>query len=562
MNLSSINFAQPLWLLGIFIIPLVMILKKYFLRVHLPQNLTKSIDKDLLPHILVSAGSLHKNAGGWIYALMTLLIFVALANPRWDYTELNAYQPSASVVVLFDLSDPEYVVAARQQIEDLLNNAKGLKIGLIAYAGMPHLVAPITDDLQTLINFLPALDNDLITKHGNNVHLAINMGIDLLDAEPGNNKSIVLVSGSDISKNNLVDAARPKKSSYHFYILGLGTRNISSLQNIAKITKGSYITADHSERAVNAIVKKIHLQNEDNAEVSGKIIQWSDNYYWFLLPVMFLFLYVFRFGALLVVVAFIMVPEADALEWFSNDNQQGMQAYKKTEFIEAAGKFTDNYNKAVALYRAGEYAAAESLFRSADSIASIYNMGNAQMQQQKWQQAVDSYERVLAEDPSNQDAKFNLEIAKKKLMEQEENKKQEQEQKQEKEEKDNKKQNKSENTSQQGEQKQYNDTVDEESSRDQEASESKQPESKQPESKQEDKTEEHPSDENEELQNHTNPKDQSEKEETQSSEEISQGVPEYQGEIDNADLWLNRIDSDIKFLLKNKFYIEGILHEQ
>lgn len=551
-----------MWLWGILIIPLVMVLKKLWLRQRMPQNLINSIDKELLPHILVNSGEGHKHSGGWIYAVMTALVFIALANPRWDYTELNAYQPIASAVVLFDLSDPEYVVSGRQQIQDLLNNGKGLKVGLVAYAGIPHLVAPVTDDLQTLNNFLPALDNDLVTRYGNNLQAAINMGIELLDAEPGNNKSIVIVSGSDNSKNAVLDATKLKKSDYHLFVLGLGSKNISSLQNIAKLAKGSYITADHSERAVNAIIKKIYLQNNGKQEVSGKIIQWSDKYYWFLLPVAIMFLYVFRFGALLIFVISVMAPEVEAVEWFSNKDQQAMQAFKKTEFLEAADKFTDNYNKAVALYRAGEYAAAESLFKSTASVASIYNTGNAQMQQQKWQQAIDSYEKVLAEVPTHEDAQFNLEIAKKMLTEQQENKEQQedQEEQQKQEGQNNQKQNNENNDSPQRDSQDANesDAANTDNGNNQAANQTKQTSPEQQDQNEDYANQDYSGSEDNEDAEH----DQNEEEQAQPAVASTSDSKDHTGEIDNADLWLNRIDSDIKFLLRNKFYIEGMLHEQ
>ena len=51
-------------------------------------------------------------------------------------------------------------VAARttREIQDLLDLSHGADIGLNAYAAVPHMVTPLTDDVRTIKNLLPDLD--------------------------------------------------------------------------------------------------------------------------------------------------------------------------------------------------------------------------------------------------------------------------------------------------------------------------------------------------------------------------------------------------------------------
>ncbi len=552
MSLSSFNFAQPLWLWGVLLIPSIILIKRFWNRRISQQNLSNAIDKELLPHIIISNSGHDAAYPGWLYAIMAALIFIALANPRWDFKEFNAYQPAASVVVLFDLSDPKNVSAGRQQIEDLLNNSQGIKLGLVAYAGMAHIVTPITDDLGTLRNYLPALDNDIITRQGSNLHAAIQLGAKLLETEPGENKSILVVSGSEVKKISM-----PKNINYSVYVLGVGEQNQQSLQNFAKNAKGYYIKADHSEKAVNAILHKIQINNSSQENITGKFVQWDDKYYWFLIPAAFIFLYVFRFGALCLCLFILVTPQVEALDCFKNSDQQALQAYKNAEFKVAADNFTNFYNKAVALYRAGEYEMAENLFNEDKSIDSKYNMGNAQMQQEKWREAINSYEQVLQDAPDHEDAKYNLEIARKKLEEsksQDDKKEQSQKPEQNKQQKDRDNQENPESSQQQKSDDDQKNRPQDSDNEENGSSEQNMPSESKSSSA--------------EQQQEQSSSDQVDQDDAVTSDEIKElstaqsSQSDMTKNMDDMDLWLNRIDSDIKFLLRNKFYIEGVINGQ
>lgn len=83
-------------------------------------------------------------------------------------------------------------------------------------------------------------------------------------------------------------------------------------------------------------------------------------------------------------------------------------------------------NLGAALYRTGDMEQAGIAFSSAGSMAlapedlvrASYNAGNAAFQAEQLEQALEHYRRALLNDPSNADAKFNYEFAKRRLEEQ------------------------------------------------------------------------------------------------------------------------------------------------
>jgi len=572
MNFNDFNFAQPLWLCGLFLVPLGWGWCKYWQHISKANlsGLNKFIDAKLLPHLLIKSGNNSKVISyGWLYAILTACILIALANPRWSYEDLDAYQTNASMVILLDLSasmnatdiTPSRIIRARQSIEDLLNLSKGLKIGLVGFAGNAHLISPVTDDLTTVKTYVPALDTDLTKLQGNSFHQALLMGGELLANEPGDQKSILVVSDGNFTSTDFSkELATLRSRGINVHVLGIGTTtgapyknssgalhkaqgkliisklNTSVLQTIAKQGHGIYTETVNNDAGIKAILRKAEHNNSDEQTVSGKVRQWQDRYYLFILPVAIILLYLMRQRVLYIYVALVITglfpaPNAFALDIssaFKNSEQQGQKAYVAAEFQRAAELFNDSYRKGVALYRAGEFAQAEQQFNQASSnsfkLDAQYNAGNAQMQQQKWGAAIKSYEAVLRVEPEHFAAQHNLEIAKLMLAEQPEN---EEEQNQDQ---DQNNSDKKDNQDSKQDQKNKQEQQQEQGKQDQDKKD------------QQDK-----------------PNQQQEKQDQQ--QDISANNAEKMDEA-QAQQWLNRIDSDIKVFLKNKFYIEDVISAQ
>lgn len=593
MNHIWPSFAHPQWLWALLFIPLGFIWSLYWVkfgRAHY-NNLTQFIDPKLLPHLLLDKKSHQPQKKlGWLYALLVFFIVLALANPRWTYKDIEAFTPSASMVIMLDLSasmnatdiSPSRIVRARQYIEDLLNQTRGLKIGLIGFAGHAHLISPITDDIQTIKTYVPALDTDLTNVQGNSLHKALRMSADLLSHEPGNKKSILLISDGNVGSD---DFSR-ELSSIHgkgiqVHVVGVGTKtgapfrnkngtlhkvqgkvvtsrlNDDLLKDIAKRGSGVYTEAGYFDVGLRTILAKSQ-QSQDEHVLAGKVRQWDDRYYLFLIPGAMILLYLMRTRALyMLVIACITnsmvshdVAAFELPAWLQNSEQRGQKLYVDGNFKAAADTFKDPYHKGVALYRGGDFAQAEAAFKEATrpdiKVSGMYNTGNAQMQQQKWQDAISSYEAVLAIEPEHFAAAHNLEIARKMLQENppkdndcECNNKDKQQNNSAKNDKSQDKQNDSRNAQDQKQEQNQtakNDQEQNQTNADKQAQAKSAPE-------QQDR--------------------QSEKEQQPASAQPAQAMAQdLNADEARMEQLLNRVDSDIKVFLKNKFYIEDIIGAQ
>jgi Ca-activated chloride channel family protein len=66
--------------------------------------------------------------------------------------------------------------------------------------------------------------------------------------------------------------------------------------------------------------------------------------------------------------------------------------------------------RAVAQYRARDYAESAALFAEREDARSLYNLGNAMARQGEFESAIDAYEHVLEIDPENADAEYNRDL--------------------------------------------------------------------------------------------------------------------------------------------------------
>jgi len=157
VDLSQFNFAHPMWLWGNLVLFFIWTVFLLFYRVNSPSHqLEKFVDSHLLPYLLINKSG--KKSSTWktllLWSAVWSCLTFAMAGPRWDFREIETYSRDQSLVILLDLSEsmnatdvkPSRLVRAKQKIEDLINLSQGVKIGLIAFAADPHMIAPITED--------------------------------------------------------------------------------------------------------------------------------------------------------------------------------------------------------------------------------------------------------------------------------------------------------------------------------------------------------------------------------------------------------------------------------
>lgn len=235
MNETGFHFAEPAWFWGLLALPPVAwwLWRSAARAAKAPVH--RYADPDLLPHLTGTRALAGKERWGRFFAWsgLWLLLLTAMAGPRWDYTDVRLFQPGDNLLILLDVSRsmetadvaPSRLGRARQEIQDLIMQNRRLRLGLIAFASSPHVVAPVTEDSRTILLALPALATDLARLQGSRLHAALDRAEILLDALPADSaRSLLLISDGDFDEPGLTErAAQLAEAGMVVHVLGIGS---------------------------------------------------------------------------------------------------------------------------------------------------------------------------------------------------------------------------------------------------------------------------------------------------------------------------------------------------
>lgn len=458
MNLGEFHFIRPFWLLAL--VPAI-VLVVLLLRSKLKLGVWSSVcDAALLPYVLQEKTG---TASRWpltIGALAALLAIVALAGPSWQRLPAPVFRNASALVIALDLSrsmdaedvKPSRLIRARYKIADILKQRKDGQTALLVYAGDAFTVTPLTDDTATIDSQLSALTTDIMPSQGSNTALVLTKAVDLFKQAGLQHGQIILVT-DDADTDQI-----PALDGFQLSVLGVGTAegapiplangsgfmkdeqgtivipklNADDLRGLAGAGHGVYQTITANDADIQTLLATLNkpVQQEGTEQNDFRLELWDDQGPWLLMAVLPLAALLFRKGVLcLALLLLLPLPKNSyAFEWqdlWQTKDQQAQQAYRNNQFEQAASLFKKPEWKAAANYKAGAYdKAIENI--PAESGDSLYNQGNALAQAGKLEEAIKAYQKALAKNPNNEDAKYNKELVEKELEKQ---KKQQEQQK-------------------------------------------------------------------------------------------------------------------------------------
>lgn len=454
--LEQFHFLRPAWLLAL--IPLALLLWLARRGGKGEETWLRVLPEEFLRHLWT--GNPRRSGGALdLLALCWLIAVLALAGPAWQRQPQPLQAKADHLVVLFDLSlstlatdlSPNRLTRARQKLTDLLQLRQEGYTALVAYAGDSHLVSPLTDDTATIGAMVPALDPFIMPAFGSRPERAVAMGIELL-RNAGAQKGLLLLMTDDMTADQAAAIRESLASTpYRLSVMAIGTAaggpisipdrgflqgrdgrvvtpkvDMELLRRLASDSGGAFHEISLDNRDLETVLAAAEGSQEfqnDNRSLTFDL--WRDEGQWLVWLLIPLALWLHRRGALLGLALLISLPggEAQALEWqdlWKRRDQQAMEAYQAGDYGRAAELFEDPHWKGAAYYRAERYEEAAREFARAEGVDAQYNLGNALAQQQRFEEAIQAYERVLQQAPNHEQARQNKELLEKLLSEQRE----------------------------------------------------------------------------------------------------------------------------------------------
>ena len=408
--------------------------------------------------VLLSGGNGRDSKLPWIVlGLGWLLAALALMGPSWQRVEQATQKPADPLVVMLELtpemlatdSSPTRLEQARRKVYDLLQNRSDAQTAVIVYAGSAHTLVPLSDDLATSRNLLEALKPSIMPQPGHRADLAVGKALQLLDQGALGQGRLLLI-GSSLSaqeregiRNRLGSDAPP------LLMLGIGTRDGApvvdenglllkddqgaillprldspDLRSFLLDIGGRYRQArldDNDLRGLGLLDGALHLRADGQTQ---RLDTWADQGYWLLLPLLLLAACAGRRGWLFCLPLLFLLPQPSYAFSFTDlwlrPDQQGQRLLEQKKPLQAVQHFEDPMWQGMALYQAGDYAAAAERFAEVNSASAHYNRGNALAMAGELEAAIDAYEQALERQPELQAAAQNKALIEQLLEEQHE----------------------------------------------------------------------------------------------------------------------------------------------
>ena len=488
-ELEQFQLLRPLWLLGL--LPVIWLLWKAW-SLKSQQGAWHQVIDPKFRHLLLGTNqtgevSLTNKLSITALGLIWLIAIIALSGPSLKSVEMPAEKNQQGTVILLDLSlsmladdlAPNRISHVKYKITDLLKRHPELSIGMVSYAGSAHAISPISEDNQTLLSILPALNPVIMPSYGSNPLQGFTKAKQLFEGAHITQGHIIWIT-DDIESNEKVELQRWLKShNYSLSILTVGTESggavqlpeygllkddsgkiilpslpFDRFQSLAQQTGISLNRLTPSSDSVAMLLPPVlsskqtkEIEESDKTE-DNRIIHPLDAGAFLLFLLVPLVGLLYRRGWVLsltllsmplagflatgLLAVGMLTPTTSQAETtlpnfmdaFKSPDQQAYQAYQNNNLEAANNLFEDPQWRASTLYDLGKYKEAAELFARDNTAQGHYNHGNALAKSGQLEAAKTAYETALEQQPDMRSVSKNLEIVKQLLNQQKEQDKQ------------------------------------------------------------------------------------------------------------------------------------------
>lgn len=254
-----------------------------------------------------------------VLILAFLGLIFALVNPKIGTKMETVKREGIDIVFAMDVSKsmlaedvaPNRLDKSKQIVSQIINQLGSDRIGIVAYAGSAFPVLPITTDYGVAKMFLQSMNTEMVSSQGTSLDEAIKLSSTYFDDKSKTSKLLILISdGEDHSEGAESAAEEANKLGMKIITVGIGTEkgatiplkrngvvtgfqkdnnnevvitklNQTSLEAIAKATKGGYVNGNNTKEVLEYI--KNALDNIQKTEFEAtEMADFQSQFQWFL----------------------------------------------------------------------------------------------------------------------------------------------------------------------------------------------------------------------------------------------------------------------------------------
>ena len=412
------------------------------------------------------------------FALALLLAGLSLARPQWGERAREIKREGIDLVIAIDVSrsmladdiSPSRLGAAKREVDALLRELDGDRVGLVVFSGVGFVQSPLTSDYGAIRLYLDRLDPEKMPVQGTAIGRALEESQKLLTGNGSANFTraasqlvVVLTDGEDHEGDPVAAARKASADKMHVYTIGFGTdagariplRNPDGsvsgylsdrqgnvvqtrlveeqLKAIATAGDGSYVRYAGDQSIAGFLLREI--DSFDAAELSSLLRREREEQFgWFVGLALLFALLGLAIGdarralpalallSLLTGCSDLLMHQdpvvADALQLRAVKNHEAAAARIEEAGEAAREQAAYDYDRGLVLMDAGKMLEARDALLKALRIAEpekqvqvLVALGNLLMAEEAYDDAIERFTRALRIDPTNAAARRNLEIA-------------------------------------------------------------------------------------------------------------------------------------------------------
>jgi tetratricopeptide (TPR) repeat protein len=377
---------------------------------------------------------------------------------------------------------PSRLEKAKRDVSSLLRKLKGDRVGLIVFAGDAFVQFPLTADYSAADLFINAVDVDAVPTPGTMIGVAIEKALESFRKDLPTQKAIIVVSDGENTEGDISGAIKKAKDAgVRVYAVGMGTPdgapiplynggqrtdykrdrsgNIvvtkldqTALQQIASATGGEYRRATSGGNEIDDVYND--LSGLEKTEMGSlQVTGYQDQFHYPLAAAIFVLVlehllserkgkFIVRLTRLVPIaqrisVLILMTAALAHAQTVRSHVNTGNDYYAKHRFPEAETEYKKALEKdptsrqaqfdlGDAYYKQGRFDEAQRSYNAStvnartpiEKAVTYHNLGNALFKAGKIAESIEAYKQALRLNPKDDDTRYNYELAKERLKQQ------------------------------------------------------------------------------------------------------------------------------------------------
>jgi len=220
---------QYFWIFGLI---LVMIGIQLYYNRRRRKGLEQFADRQLLSKLMDGYRPRVQRSKQLLFIGALVFLGIALIGPKVGKKLIEVKRRGIDIILAFDTSlsmnaedvKPNRLLRAKYETGKFINQLRGDRIGLVAFAGISYLQCPLTLDYSAAKLFLDIIDTGIIGTQGTAFADAIQTALNAFKVKEKKHKVIVLISDGEDQEGNLKETIqRVRDEGVVIYTVGVGS---------------------------------------------------------------------------------------------------------------------------------------------------------------------------------------------------------------------------------------------------------------------------------------------------------------------------------------------------